>query len=213
MPAQAHGRVDRRLRRPVSLFADFFVLNTPLPLFRGCLKRTLPMLCALALPFGAPASVPTPASLGGAAIEPIEPLSGAHPNVLALWQTRENSISDPLNDPGAKFAERPRTHLPGSAHTVQLLSSKLPPNTVHADSVDTTCHSIAVEQGVTDEWCTDHCSPHDCALSVCSRGCQDRSGGMTRGEVASSLDDMTLPQHIAAQLPSLFTVPGKQLPT
>ena len=189
------------------------MLNTPLPLFRGCLKRTLPMLCALALPFGAPASVPTPASLGGAAIEPIEPLSGAHPNVLALWQTRENSISDPLNDPGAKFAERPRTHLPGSAHTVQLLSSKLPPNTVHADSVDTTCHSIAVEQGVTDEWCTDHCSPHDCALSVCSRGCQDRSGGMTRGEVAASLDDMTLPQHIAAQLPSLFTVPGKQLPT
>merc|ERR1712028_83554 len=97
------------------------------------------------------------------------PLSGTHLNVLALWQTRENSISDPLNDPGAKFAERPRTQLPGGAHTVQLLSSKLPPNTVHADSVDTTCHSIAVEQGVTDEWCTDHCSPHDCALSVCCR--------------------------------------------
>ena len=168
------------------------------------------MLCLASLPFGA---APTPASLGGAAIEPIEPLSGAHHNVLALWQTRENSISDPLNDPGAKFAERPRTQLPGSAHTVQLLSSKLPPNTVHADSVDTTCHSIAVEQGVTDEWCTDHCSPHDCALSVCSRGCQDRSGGMTRGEVAASLDDMTLPQHVAAQIPSLFTVPGKQLPT
>tara|TARA_B100000795_G_scaffold48179_1_gene31616 strand:- start:1421 stop:1927 length:507 start_codon:yes stop_codon:yes gene_type:complete len=168
------------------------------------------MLCLASLPFGA---APTPASLGGAAIEPIEPLSGAHPNVLALWQTREDSISDPLNDPGAKFAERPRTQLPGSAHTVQLLSAKLPPNTIHADSVDKTCHSIAVEQGVTNEWCNDHCSPYDCALSVCSRGCQDRSGGMTRGEVAASLDDMTLPQHVAAQIPSLFTVPGKQLPT
>ena len=169
----------------------------------------VPMLSvAWALPLGAPAS------LGGAAVEPIEPLSGAHANVLAMWQTRGSSISDPLNDPGARFAARPRPQLPGSsAHTVQLLSSKLPPNTAHADAVDTTCHSIAVEQGVTDEWCIDHCSPHDCALSVCSRGCQDRSGGMTRSEVAASLDDMTLPQHVAAQIPSLFTVPGKQLPT
>ena len=164
------------------------------------------MLLAV-LPFGAS---PNPASLGGSAIEAIEPLSAPHHNILALWQTREDSSSTPSATP---VVNRTRPQLPASAHTVQLLTAKLPANTPHADSVDTTCHSIAIEQGVDDQWCIDHCSPYNCALSICSRGCQDRSGGMTRGEVAASLDDMTLPQHVAAQIPSLFAVPGRQLPT
>ena len=167
------------------------------------------MLSALALPFGAS---PHPASLGGSAVEAIEPLSAPHHNILALWQTREDSSSTP-SVPPTNLANKTRTQLPASTHSVQLLSAKLSPDTPHADSVDTTCHSIAVEQGVSDQWCNDNCSPHNCALSICSRGCQDRSGGMTRGEVAASLDDMTLPQNVAAQIPSLFAQPGKKLPT
>ena len=149
------------------------------------------MLCALALPFG---SSPRPRE--------------ALREEYLLEMLREEGNTAPIAPPvGSR-----RAKLPAIPHAVNLLSAKQPPTTVGADSIDITCHSIAeAGQGIDDQWCIDNCSPYRCPLSVCSHGCQDRSGGKTRAEVAAEADDGTLPQEIAATMPNLLSQPGSRM--
>lgn len=135
----------------------------------------------------------------------------AEPAAALAATLPRNSVSPSTSAADASASSR-RAHLPTSAHSVNLLSSKQQPDAPGADSIDTTCHSLAeAGQGVDDQWCIDNCSPHSCPLSVCSHGCQDMSGGLSRAEVAASVDDATLPQEIAATMPNLYAQPGKKL--